>query len=277
MSEHRINKDNIIYIIPNDEMFEKWKNGEAFIDDYGRLMNRKPHIVLKELKHYAEKPSMVQQKSMTTAMSSTRTGSYFANQLKESVRENLEETMGELIKRVADYTADKLIYEGLSYLWHKTVAPLCDRVKGAYASKKIETIVVPTQAKFSTENEYVKQKTSSKMTPEEINLEKRKVFYHWLEMLNSLKKLQNAGEIDIDSVLVQLTDPAMLNRINDYLDENRNLLNVEKYITLHNLLGRNLYDAGQFIPIKAEEITTIAKTFKNKSNPREQEDDNYEG
>ena len=43
MAEHRVRKNNIIYIIPTDELFIKWKNDEAFIDEYGRLMNRKPH------------------------------------------------------------------------------------------------------------------------------------------------------------------------------------------------------------------------------------------
>ena len=52
MAEHRVPKGNIIYIIPTDELFIKYKNNEAFIDEYGRLMNRKPHRVLKELKHY---------------------------------------------------------------------------------------------------------------------------------------------------------------------------------------------------------------------------------
>ena len=52
MAEHRVRKNNIIYIIPTDELFIKWKNDKAFIDEYGRLMNRKPHRVLKELKHY---------------------------------------------------------------------------------------------------------------------------------------------------------------------------------------------------------------------------------
>lgn len=43
MAEHRVPKGNIIYIIPTDELFIKYKNNEAFIDEYGRLMNRKPH------------------------------------------------------------------------------------------------------------------------------------------------------------------------------------------------------------------------------------------
>lgn len=46
MAEHRVPKGNIIYIIPTDELFIKYKNNEAFIDEYGRLMNRKPHGVV---------------------------------------------------------------------------------------------------------------------------------------------------------------------------------------------------------------------------------------
>lgn len=33
MAEHRVRKNNIIYIIPDDELFAKWKSDEAFIDD----------------------------------------------------------------------------------------------------------------------------------------------------------------------------------------------------------------------------------------------------
>ena len=68
MSEHRVRKDNIIYIIPDDELFTKWKNDEAFIDEYGRLMNRKPHRVLRELKHYVDNTPMVQQRTSSFSM-----------------------------------------------------------------------------------------------------------------------------------------------------------------------------------------------------------------
>ena len=37
MAEHRVPKGNIIYIIPTDELFIKYKNNEAFIDEYGQI------------------------------------------------------------------------------------------------------------------------------------------------------------------------------------------------------------------------------------------------
>ena len=107
----------------------------------------------------------------------------------------------------------------------------------------------------------VKRKTGTKMSREETDAEKRKVLYHWLGMLCSLKKLHDAGEMDIDSILAQLTDPAMLERVNGFLSENPNLLETDKYIVLHGLLGRDLYEEEQLISIRAAEITAVAEKY----------------
>lgn len=80
-------------------------------------------------------------------------------------------------------------------------------------------------------------------------------------MLRSLKKLHEAGEINIDSIMAQLTDPAMLERVNRFLSEKPNLLETDKYIVLQSLLGRNLYEEQQLVPIRAVEITTIATKY----------------
>ena len=45
------------------------------------------------------------------------------------------------------------------------------------------------------------------------------------------------------------------------MSENPNLLETDKYIVLHGLLGRDLYDGRQLIPIRAAEITTIAESY----------------
>lgn len=84
-------------------------------------------------------------------------------------------------------------------------------------------------------------------------------------MLVSLKKLHDAEEMDYDSVLAQLTDESMLKRVNAMLEENPNLLETEKYITLHDLLGRDLYKDKQLIPIKGEEIVTLAEKHNQNS------------
>lgn len=271
MAEHRIRKNNIIYIIPDDELFEKWKSDEAFIDDYGRLMNRKPHRVLKELKHYVENTPMVQQRTVAPPTAPVRKSSPVKDYLKETVRD----TAMEASEIIIDWAVDIFSYEVLPNVWHEHIVPFYHRTKEALTSKKLKADSVLSQATASVEAT-VKAKGSMKMTQKEVDAEKRKVLYHWFGMLSNLKKLHDAGEIDIDTTMAQLTDSTMLERVNDFLSENPNLLETDKYIMLHSLLGRNLYEEEQLIPIRAAEITTIAATYGYKARTEKMED-NHNG
>ena len=102
MAEHRIRKNNIIYIIPDDELFKKWRNDEAFIDDYGRLMNRKPHRVLKELKHYVENAPVVQQKAISPSAAPVKKPSPVIEHLKDTVRDRAIEDSEVIIDSAVD-------------------------------------------------------------------------------------------------------------------------------------------------------------------------------
>ncbi len=258
MSEHRVRKDNIIYIIPDDELFAKWKNNEAFIDEYGRLMNRKPHRVLRELKHYVDKTPMVQQRTSSPPAALVRRSSPVKEYIKDSVRD----TAMEATEIIVDRAVDIFFYEVLPNVWHEHIVPFFHRTKEALTTKELKVDAVISKSKASTDVAVSQPKVTTKMTQEEADAEKRKVLYHWLGMLSSLKKLYDAGEIDdIDSTLVQLTEPAMLERVNALLSENPNLLETDKYIVLHGLLGRDLYRERQLIPIRAAEITTIAESY----------------
>ena len=165
--------------------------------------------------------------------------------------------MHEHIRRAVDWALDV----GIPYLWHEHVVLFSHQTKETLTSKelKVDAILAETQA--STDIAVKQQKTGVKMTQEEADVEKRKVLYHWLGMLSSLKKLHDAGEIDIGATIAQLTDPAMLERVNGFLRENPNLLETDKYIVLHSLLGRDLYEEQQLVPIRAAEITTIAAKY----------------
>ena len=256
MAEHRVRKDNIIYIIPNDDLFTKWKSNEAFIDEYGRLMNRKPHRVLRELKHYAENIPTVQQGTSAPPAAPVRKSSPVKDYLKDTVRD----TAMEATEIIVDRAVDIFFYEVLPNVWHEHIVPFYRRTKEALTSKELKADAVLAQKKASVPAT-TKPKAATKMTQEEADVEKRKVLYHWLEMLSSLKKLHDAGEIDIGDIMVQLTDPATLERVNGFLSDNPNLLETDKYIDLHSLLGRNLYEEQQLIPIRAAEITTIATKY----------------
>ena len=102
MAEHRVRKDNIIYIIPDDELFAKWKRDEAFIDEYGRLMNRKPHRVLRELKYYAENTPMVQQRTSSPPSAPARKSSPVKDYIKDTVRDTAIDASEIIIDRAVD-------------------------------------------------------------------------------------------------------------------------------------------------------------------------------
>ena len=238
MAEHRVPKGNIIYIIPTDELFIKYKNNEAFIDEYGRLMNRKPHRVLKELKHYVADSEMQES---------------YASSIKDLVRDK----MVEYSKYAIDRVGDVFFYEVIPNVWHKHIVPLWNGAKDVLFSKELKI----DQIKCETEYKVVENQSifSETMTKEEVDAEKRKLLYHWIGLLSSLTKLRNAGELDVESTLAQLTEPMMIERVNALLGENPNLLETDKYILLHSLLGRDLYMEGQLIPIRAAEIKKVAK------------------
>lgn len=209
MAEHRVRKNDIIYIISNDELFEMWKSHEAFIDDYGRLMNRKTHRVLKELKHYANTP-LVQQKTSVSAPTPGRQEMSFGDQAKGVIRENVAEVGREIIGYTVDSVTNKVFYEIIPNWWYGRVMPFFQQKKENRAETKAKTTVVVRKATTNTETATVKPTTNKQLSKEEADVEKRKVLYLWLGMLSSLKKLHDAGEIDEDSTLVQLTDPTML-------------------------------------------------------------------
>ena len=257
MAEHRVRKNNIIYIIPDDELFARWRSDEAFIDDYGRLMNRKPHRVLKELKPYVDNTPMVQQRASAPPVVPARNSSPVKEYIKDSVRETAVETT----EIIVDRAVDAFFYEVLPNVWHKHIVPFYRRTKEALSSKELKADVVLAKSKASTDIAVKQPKAGTKMMQEEADAEKRKVLYHWLGMLSSLKKLHDAGEMDIDSTLAQLTEPAMLKCVNGFLRENPNLLETDKYIVLHGLLGRDLYEEQQLIPIRAAEITAVAEKY----------------
>lgn len=269
MAEHKAKgKNGIIYIIPNDELYEKWRSDEAFIDDYGRLMNRRPHRVLKELKVCGSGSVPSQRKPVTPQAKPVRQEPSFVDRIKESVSENIAEALGQ----AAEDGLNWLFYEGIPLAWNNGIVPLYRRAKDAFTSKETNAETILKQEKKLTEIVEVKASVHKKMTSEEVNAEKRKVLYHWLGLLSSLKKLNDAGEVDLDSTLAQLTDPVMLGRVNRLLSENPNLLETDKYIELSGILGRNLYKEKQLMPIKPCEIESIVKSVGHEAEIDDMED-----
>ena len=265
MAEHSVLYNGIIYIIPNDELYWKYENGEAFIDKYGRLIDSKSKKVIKELEHKGDRRPVVQRNVVVVQPPEE-------HPIRDAARQAVADAAYDSIHRGVDWVFDV----GIPYLWHEHIAPLFHRTRKALTTKELKADAVIAKSKEKTEIAVKQPKTGEKMTQEEADAEKRKVLYHWLGMLSSLKKLHDVGEMDIDSTLAQLTDPAMLKRVNAFLSENPNLLETDKYIVLHGLLGRDLYKERQLIPIRAAEITTIAESYGYESR-KDKMEDNHNG
>ena len=250
MAEHNVPYNGIIYIIPNDELYQKYKNSEAFIDKYGRLIDLKSKKVIKELEHKGEQRPVIQKKVVMVQPPEE-------HPIRDAAKQAAADVAYNYVHTAVDWTFDV----GIPRLWHEHIVPLFHRTKEALTSKKLKADAVLAISKSSTDIAVKQPKAGMKMTQEEADAEKRKVLYHWLEMLSGLKKLHDAGEMDMDSTLAQLTDPAILKRVNGFLSENPNLLETDKYIVLHGLLGRDLYEEEQLISIRAAEITAVAEKY----------------
>ena len=260
MSEHNVPYNGIIYIIPNDELYQKYNNNEAFIDKYGRLIDLKSKKVIKELEHKGDQRPVIQRKVVMVQPPEE-------HPIRDAAKQAAADVTYDYVHRAVNWIFDVGIPE--------YVLPFFHRTKEALTSKELKADTVLAKSKVSTDVS-VKPKTGTKMTREETDAEKRKVLYHWLGMLSSLKKLHDAGEMDIDSTLAQLTEPAMLKCVNGFLRENPNLLETDKYIVLHGLLGRDLYEGQQLIPIRAAEITAVAEKYGYNSRNDKMED-NHNG
>lgn len=265
MAVHSVSYNGIIYIIPNDELYWKYENSEAFIDKYGRLIDSKSKKVIKELEHKGDRRPVVQRNVVVVQPPEE-------HPIRDAAKQAVADVAYDSIHRGVDWAFDV----GIPCLWHEHIVPFFHRTKEALTSKELKADAVLAKSKASTDVAVKKPKAGIKMTQEEADAEKRKVLYHWLGMLSSLKKLHDAGEMDIDATLAQLTDPAMLERVNALLSENPNLLETDKYIVLHSLLGRDLYEERQLIPIRAAEITTIAESYGYETR-NDKTEDNHNG
>lgn len=261
MAEHRVPHNGIIYIIPNDELYRKYETGDAFIDKYGRLIDSNSKRVIKELEHHGDQRPVVQ-----------RTVVRVQPPEEHPVRDAVRQAVADELSYQAHRGIDWIFSVGAPYLWHEHIVPFFRQTKEALTSKELKADAVIARSKTDAVATVKPKATGARMTQEEADMEKRKVLYHWLGMLTSLKKLQDAGEIDATSTLAQLTDPATLERVNGLLSENPNLLETDKYIVLHGLLGRDLYKEKQLIPIEAAEITTIAASYGYKAKTEKTED-----
>lgn len=268
MAEHRISKNGIIYVIPNDELYQKYKNGEAFIDKYGRFVNAKTHRVIKELTHYADKHDVIQKVTVPPSPVQNKKKSPTVEHFKRRAANQAINIGDDVIEKGLNWFTYDIVLPNIKKFWDRKVIPFAYDLKDAFSSKKLK--VDDIQEKHSKMSNVVTEVLTStptqetggmtiNMTKEEADSEKRKVLYHWLGLLDGLTKLHNAGEIDINEVLEQLTNPEAIKRVNEILYDNPNILEMDKYIQFRSLLGRDLFQENKLVPIQMNEIAEIVK------------------
>lgn len=255
MPKHRVKRNGIFYIIPNDELYQRYRNGEAFIDKYGRLIDSQTKRVVKELEQIAdERPIVLVQPPK-----------------EHPFRDAAREALAGGLRDVINMGVDKLIYDGIPFLWNEKVKPAIVAYKeyvGNGRKTKVEMMIEEAQTQKETANIQIPAKPKAEssarthMTEDEILEEQRKAVLHYIGLLESLTKLHNAGVIDRDNVLAQLTNPATIKQFNQTISENPNLLEMTQHIKLTGLLGRDLFQSGIFVPIEAKEIEVLATNNK---------------
>lgn len=192
--------------------------------------------VLKELKHYVA--DSVVQKS-------------YASPIKDLVRDK----MVEYSKYAIDRAEDVFFYEVIPNVWHKHIVPLWKGAKDVLFSKELKI----DQIKCETEHKVVENQPilSEIMTKEEVDAEKRKLLYHWIGLLSSLTKLQNAGELgrkfigaDINLGSIQTTTKRLINvakELDSQLQENQKYTGFEVYNVNNYDFFRNPLEARDLI------------------------------
>lgn len=246
MAKHRVKQNGIFYCIPDDELYSLYRNGGAFIDKYGRLINSKTKRVIKELEQSADdRPIYV-----------------LPPQEDHPIRDAV-------VSKVTDVVVDTIVYDVMPKLWHYKLKPGIKRIYHSVISgkkTKAETILEKKQgvkrvstAQLAKKSETDKQKKTS-MTEEEIIAVQKSAITHYIGLLEDLRTLHDAGVIDdVNKTLERLTNPAAIEQFNQALSSNPNLLEMTQHIKVATLLGRNLFQNGIYVPLQQEEIKLLVK------------------
>ena len=123
MAEHRIKRDGIIYTIPNDELFEKLKSGDATIDKQGHLVDKKTGNIIKWLDFRADEDTA--HEKCPLPQPPIKSEPTVSDGLKQIAVNAFLDVSEELIDRAVD----KFFYEVLPGVWKEHIVPFCHDVK----------------------------------------------------------------------------------------------------------------------------------------------------
>lgn len=263
MSIHVVRKNGFKYTFYDDETYNLYMSGEAYFDEGQTLRKRKGrgNICNRVKVEPDDRPIVVQKQPIVIQQPPEY----------HPIIDVIKESAAEGLREVIHMGINWLVYDEIPYLWREKIKPeIADfkEYKKNGGKTKAEILLEKSQAQESVSSTQLsfkpktEQSAKKAMTEEEILDEKRKAVLHYIGLLESLTKLHNAGVIDKNSALEQLTNPAAIEQFNQALSSNPNLLEMTKSNEISKLLGRDLFQGGELVPIKAKEIEILATNSK---------------
>lgn len=270
MAQHEVKgRNGVIYIIPDDVLFRKYRSGEAYIDKYGRLMDFKTKRVIKELEQKSDYHPVSSTTPPTSPRSTKRT---FRDDMSDEARRFGKKLVRKTADKGAEGLSDWLVYDVAPTLWYEKIIPALKRIKTKFIADQQHlerTLEAYQRSKSSSSAQIkaqpvIKQEAKTPMTDEEAAEEVARFIRHYIGMIRSLIKLRNAGRLDeVRNLLPQLTNPATIERFNGLLSSDQDLLKNSENNELKVLLGRDLYPDGKYAPINSDELECLAKIINS--------------
>ena len=237
MAEHKVKKGNLYYIIPSDELFQRYICGELYIDDYSMLKDNKTGRIVGNLKHVEDDAFLSDFNQLYNLEELKTSDSCMRNMLKEAL---------------AVYG----IYNAI-----KKTMQFCNQKREKLLTSEYKSDIILRECKKRKEHSIKRATKNNDISAEEAESELKKLMYYWFKILESMKKLDNANFIDINSVRKLLMDEYLLSDINELLEKNPNQLDNDEILTLNDVFGRDLYIDEKLIPVKMEEVIPIIENY----------------
>lgn len=262
MSIHVVRKNGFKYTFYDDETYNLYMSGEADFDEGQTLRKRRGrgNICNRVKVEPDDRPIVVQKQPIVIQQPPEY------HPVRDAVRESLADCLSEVLHMGIDW----FVYDEMPYLWNEKIKPGFRQLKENKKNSKKLIIDLVTEERAKQESSTAQlvakpkseSKTNNTMTEDEILDAQRKAVLHYIGLLENLTKLHNAGVIDKENALEQLTNPAAIEQFNQALSSNPNLLEMTKSNEISKLLGRDLFQGGELVPIKAKEIEIIATINK---------------
>lgn len=262
MSIHVVHKNGFKYTFNDDETYNLYISGEAYFDEGQTLRKRKGrgNICNRVKVEPDDRPIVVQKQPIVIQ----KPPEY------HPIRDAAIEVLADILSEVIHMGVDRFVHDEMPYLWNEKIKPgfkqlkenkkngrklIIDQVIKERAKQESTTTQLASKPRFES-------KANNKMTEDEILEEKRKALLCFIGLLESLTKLHNAGVIDKKSTLERLTDPDTIEQFNSTISADPNLLEMTQHLELTRLLGRDLFQCGEYVPIEAKEIEALATNTK---------------